>query len=88
MCQPIQQNIIMGIKSNGLRYGLEHREKEAQLLSIALHGVADYGLERGQTLEKEHYYIGRVATSSCLFKKALFFVMDTHTPHLPPTFHL
>ena len=60
-----------------LSYGLEHREKEAQLLLIAIHGVANYGLERGQTSKKEHYYIGRVATSPCLFKKALFFVRDT-----------
>ena len=38
----------MGIKSNGLRYGLEHREKEAQLLSLSIQGAADYGQGRRQ----------------------------------------
>ena len=70
---------IMRIKLKDSSYGLEHREKEAQLLSIAIHGAADYGLGRGKTLENEHYYIGSVTTSTCLFKKALFFVMDTHS---------
>ena len=35
---------IKRIKSKGLRYDLEHREKEAQLLLLTIHGVADYGL--------------------------------------------
>ena len=72
---------IMRIKSKGSKLCLEHehRENEAQLLLIALHGAANYGLGRGQTLENVHYYIGRVATSPCLFKKALFFVMNTHS---------
>ena len=39
----------MRIKSNDLRYGLEHREKEAQLLSLTIHGAADDWLGRGQT---------------------------------------
>ena len=78
---------IMRIKSKDLSYGLEHRKKEVQLLLLAIHGVADYELERGQTLEKQHYYILGVTISPCLFKKALFFVMDTHssfdTPNIP-----
>ena len=40
------------IKSKGLRYGLVHREKEAQLLSLTIHAAADYGLGSGQTFEK------------------------------------
>ena len=40
------QSIIM---PKGLRYGLEHREKEAQLLSLSIHGAADYGQGRRQT---------------------------------------
>ena len=40
---------IMGIKSKDLRYGLEHREKEAQLLLLTIHSAADYGLGRRQT---------------------------------------
>ena len=39
----------MGIKSKGLGYGLEHKEKEAQLLSLSIHGAADYGLGKRQT---------------------------------------
>ena len=54
MCQPIQQNKIMGIKSNGLRYGLEHREKEAQLLSLTIQGAA-------ATMGKEEDKLGKVA---------------------------
>ena len=37
------------IKSKGLRYGLEHREKGAQLLSLTIHGATDDELGRGQT---------------------------------------
>ena len=40
---------IKGIKSKGLRYGLEHREKEAQLLLLSIHGAADYGQGRRKT---------------------------------------
>ena len=40
---------IKRIKSKGLRYGLEHREKEAQLLLLTIHGEADDGLGRGKT---------------------------------------
>ena len=40
---------IMGIKSKGLRYGLERGEKEAQLISLSIHGTLEYGLGRRQT---------------------------------------
>ena len=40
---------IKGIKSKDLRYDLEHRKKEAQLLSLTIHGAADYGQGRRQT---------------------------------------
>ena len=46
---------IKGIKSKGLRYGLQHREKEAQLLSLTIHGTADYGQKK---TNKVAFYLG------------------------------
>ena len=51
---------IMGIKSKGLRYGLEHRGKEAQLLSLSIHGAADYGQGRRQTRKSSIILFGGV----------------------------
>ena len=62
MFQPIQQNKIMGIKSNGLRYGLEHREKEAQLLSLSIQGAADYGQGRRQIRKSNIILFGGLQT--------------------------
>ena len=42
---------IKRIKSKGLRYGLEHREKEAQLLSLAM----------PPTMGKEEDKVGKVS---------------------------
>ena len=65
---------IMRIKSKDLRYGLEHREKEAQLLSLTIHGAVDDRLGRGQTWKSSIIIFGGVTTSPRLFKEALFFV--------------
>ena len=44
---------ILGIKSKGLRYGLEHREKKPKLLSLSIHDAVDDGWARKKTnLEK------------------------------------
>ena len=93
MCQPIQQNIIMGIKSNGLRYGLEHREKEAQLLSLSIQGAADYGQGRRQIRKSSIILLGGLQ-SHLAYLRRLFplywgdlmetlgeHTMDIHTPH-------
>ena len=49
---------IRGIKSKGLRYGLEHREKEAQLLSLSNHDAADYGKEEDKLGKVALFYLG------------------------------
>ena len=83
---------MLGIKSKGLRYGLEHREKEAQLLSLSIqgsnYGQPTMGKEEDKLEKVALFYLGGLQTSLCLFKKALFFVlgetlggthMDGHT---------
>ena len=50
---------ILRIKSKDLSYGLEHREKEAQLLSLSIHGVADYlGLEKNKLGKVALFHLG------------------------------
>ena len=80
MCQPIHQNKIKGIKSKGLRYGLEHREKEAQLLSLSIHGAADYGQGRRQTWKSSFILFGGLQPLLAYLRRLLSFVMiHTHS---------
>ena len=79
MCQPIQQNKIMGIKSNGLRYGLEHREKETQLLSLSIQGAArDYGQRRRQTRKSSIILFGGLQPHFAYLRRLFSLYWDTH----------
>ena len=84
----------MGIKSNGLRYGLEHREKEAQLLSLSIQGAADYGQGRRQTRKSSIILFGGLQPHFAYLRRlfSLYWgghlmetlgehTMDIHTPH-------
>ena len=68
----------MGIKSKGLRYDLEHREKEAQLLSLTIHGAVDDGLERGQTWKSSIIIFGGLQPHLAYLRR-LFSLYWTHT---------
>ena len=86
---------IKRIKSKGLRYGLEHREKEAQLLSLSIHGAADYGQGRRQTWKSSIILFGGLQPHLAYLRRLLSLYWGqthgwthTHSPHQPPIFHM
>ena len=84
----------MGIKSKGLRYGLEHREKKPKLLLLSIHDAADYGQGKRQTWKSSIILFGGLQPHLAYLRRLfpLYFggdwmeslgehTMDIHTPH-------